>query len=122
VALDRVEGSEGGAREGHCGRTDVAFKLYVRQRVPWHRPEDYTHMLDGLRKAGWQGWLTAGRCIGSVSTMGAPDDRHRHHALSPQAPAVLGDGEKAIAVAISKPNGGPKSGAIERLWRNISQI
>ena len=30
----------------------AAFEMYVRQRVPWHRPEDYTHMLDGLRKAG----------------------------------------------------------------------
>ena len=44
----------------------AAFEMYVRQRVPWHRPEDYTHMLDGLRKAGWglptngQGFL-AGR-------------------------------------------------------------
>jgi tetratricopeptide (TPR) repeat protein len=32
----------------------AAFEMYVRQRVPWHRPEDYTHMLDGLRKAGWR--------------------------------------------------------------------
>jgi adenylate cyclase len=31
------------------------FDMYVRRRVPWHRPEDYAHMLDGLRKAGWQG-------------------------------------------------------------------
>jgi adenylate cyclase len=31
------------------------FDMYVRRRVPWHRPEDYEHMLDGLRKAGWQG-------------------------------------------------------------------
>jgi adenylate cyclase len=30
----------------------AAFEMYVRQRVPWYRPEDYTHMLDGLRKAG----------------------------------------------------------------------
>jgi adenylate cyclase len=29
--------------------------VYVRNRVPWMRPEDYEHMLDGLRKAGWQG-------------------------------------------------------------------
>jgi adenylate cyclase len=33
----------------------AAFEMYVRQRVPWHRPEDYAHMLDGLRKAGLQG-------------------------------------------------------------------
>jgi adenylate cyclase len=31
------------------------FDMYVRRRVPWHRPEDYEHMLAGLRKAGWQG-------------------------------------------------------------------
>jgi len=24
------------------------------ERVPWMRPEDHAHMLDGLRKAGWQ--------------------------------------------------------------------
>ena len=33
----------------------ATFDLYVRQRVPWHRPEDYAHMLEGLRKAGWEG-------------------------------------------------------------------
>ena len=29
-----------------------SFGMYVRSRVPWHRPEDHAHMLDGLRKAG----------------------------------------------------------------------
>jgi len=29
--------------------------MYVRKRVPWFRPEDHAHLLDGLRKAGWQG-------------------------------------------------------------------
>jgi adenylate cyclase len=33
----------------------ATFDLYVRSRQPWVRPEDYEHMLDGLRKAGWQG-------------------------------------------------------------------
>ena len=28
------------------------FEVYVHSRVPWMRPEDYEHMLDGLRKAG----------------------------------------------------------------------
>jgi adenylate cyclase len=28
--------------------------MYVRQRVPWYRPEDHVHMLEGLRKAGWK--------------------------------------------------------------------
>jgi adenylate cyclase len=52
---------------GQLGRTDEAraalekamalgpasFDIFVRRRAAWHRPED-THMLDGLRKAGWQ--------------------------------------------------------------------
>ncbi len=33
----------------------ASFDLYVRRRVPWHRPEDHAHMVEGLRKAGWQG-------------------------------------------------------------------
>jgi adenylate cyclase len=32
-----------------------AFDRFVCTRVPWHRPDDYEHMLDGLRKAGWNG-------------------------------------------------------------------
>jgi adenylate cyclase len=32
-----------------------SFDMYVRERVPWHRPEDYEHMLEGLRRAGWRG-------------------------------------------------------------------
>ncbi len=32
-----------------------SFEFYVRNRPPWHTPENYEHMLDGLRKAGWQG-------------------------------------------------------------------
>jgi adenylate cyclase len=33
----------------------TSFEIYVRNRVPWMRPEDHAHMLEGLRKAGWQG-------------------------------------------------------------------
>jgi adenylate cyclase len=33
----------------------ASFDMYVRNRVPWHRPEDYEHMVEGLRKAGWEG-------------------------------------------------------------------
>jgi adenylate cyclase len=54
---------------GQIGRVDEAkealkkaivsapksFDIYVRQRVPWHRAEDHAHMLEGLRKAGWEG-------------------------------------------------------------------
>jgi len=28
--------------------------MYVRGRVPWMRPEDHDHMIEGLRKAGWK--------------------------------------------------------------------
>jgi adenylate cyclase len=31
------------------------FDMYVRRGVPWHRPEDDAHMIEGLRKAGWEG-------------------------------------------------------------------
>lgn len=32
-----------------------SFDMYVRCRHPRYRPEDYEHMLEGLRKAGWEG-------------------------------------------------------------------
>jgi len=32
-----------------------AFDMYVRKGVPWMRPEDHAHMLEGLHKAGWEG-------------------------------------------------------------------
>jgi adenylate cyclase len=32
-----------------------SFDMSVRQRAPWFRVEDYEHMLEGLRKAGWEG-------------------------------------------------------------------
>ena len=33
----------------------AAFSMYVRNRVPWFRPEDHAHLVEGLRKAGWEG-------------------------------------------------------------------
>jgi adenylate cyclase len=53
---------------GQLGRTEEArvalersiavspreYDVYVRNRIPWMRPEDYEHMLDGMRKAGWR--------------------------------------------------------------------
>ena len=33
----------------------AAFNMYVRSRVPWFRPEDHAHLVEGLRKAGWEG-------------------------------------------------------------------
>jgi adenylate cyclase len=32
-----------------------AFDLLVHSRAPWYRPEDLDHMIEGLRKAGWEG-------------------------------------------------------------------
>jgi adenylate cyclase len=57
------------AARGQVGRTEEAkealtkampvapasFSSYVRSRLPWVRPEDHAHMLEGLRKAGWDG-------------------------------------------------------------------
>jgi adenylate cyclase len=54
---------------GQSGRSDEAkealkkaiavapasFDMFGRDRVPWFRPEDHAHMLEGLRKAGWEG-------------------------------------------------------------------
>ena len=54
---------------GQAGRSDAAkqalqkaiavapksFDIYVHRRAPWTRAEDYEHMLEGLRKAGWEG-------------------------------------------------------------------
>jgi adenylate cyclase len=33
----------------------ASFDMYVRERVSWMRPEDHAHMVEGLRKAGWEG-------------------------------------------------------------------
>jgi hypothetical protein len=33
----------------------TSFGSKVRERPPWFRPEDHAHMLEGLRKAGWEG-------------------------------------------------------------------
>jgi len=29
--------------------------MLARQRPPWMRPEDHQQMVEGLRKAGWEG-------------------------------------------------------------------
>jgi adenylate cyclase len=43
------------ALERAVSLSPASFDFYVRRRVPWHREEDHLHMLDGLRKAGWEG-------------------------------------------------------------------
>jgi hypothetical protein len=34
---------------------DLSRRRNARNRVPWMRPADYQHMLDGPRTVGWQG-------------------------------------------------------------------
>ena len=51
---DRVDEARQ-ALQSAITRFPKKFDMYVRQRVPWDRPEDYAHILDGLRKAGWEG-------------------------------------------------------------------
>ena len=52
---------------GQLGRIDEAREALEKARsvapptfdmsarAPWRRPEDHAHMLEGLRKAGWEG-------------------------------------------------------------------
>lgn len=51
-------GRFGKAREALNNAVNImpaTFEMYVRNRQPWIRPEDYAHMMEGLRKAGWEG-------------------------------------------------------------------
>ncbi|MDE5458771.1 adenylate/guanylate cyclase domain-containing protein [Bradyrhizobium sp. CSA112] len=43
------------ALEKAVSRAPGAFDMYVRKRAPWFRPEDHAHLVEGLRKAGWNG-------------------------------------------------------------------
>jgi adenylate cyclase len=52
--LGRIEEARE-ALEKAIGIAPATFEMYVRNRVPWMRPEDHEHMLEGLRKAGWPG-------------------------------------------------------------------
>ncbi len=53
--IGRVEEARCALDKAMTIRGGGSFDMYVRERVPWHRSEDYEHMLDGLRKAGWRG-------------------------------------------------------------------
>ena len=57
AALGQLGQTEEGrkALEKAIAISPTSFDMYVRDRVPWMRPEDHAHMLEGLRKAGWQG-------------------------------------------------------------------
>ena len=52
--LDRIEEAKD-ALEKYITIAPGSFDMYVRDRVPWIRAEDHAHMLEGLRKAGWEG-------------------------------------------------------------------
>jgi adenylate cyclase len=55
AALGQLDRTEEGrkALEKAIAISPTSFDMYVRDRVPWMRPEDHAHMLEGLRKAGW---------------------------------------------------------------------
>lgn len=40
--------------EKAISRAPGVFNMYVRNRAPWFRPEDHAHLVEGLRKAGWE--------------------------------------------------------------------
>jgi adenylate cyclase len=48
-------GEAQGALQKAIALAPAVFDMYVHTRPPWFRPEDHAHMLDGLRKAGWDG-------------------------------------------------------------------
>jgi adenylate cyclase len=48
-------GEAQGALQKAIALAPAMFDMYVHTRPPWFRPEDQAHMLDGLRKAGWDG-------------------------------------------------------------------
>jgi adenylate cyclase len=44
-----------GALEKAITVATAAFDMYVRGRPPWYWSVDHAHLLEGLRKAGWEG-------------------------------------------------------------------
>jgi adenylate cyclase len=50
-----------------------SFDFFTRARPPWMHPENHDHMLDGLRKAGWNGKIgLSGRRLSKVTTQALP--------------------------------------------------
>jgi adenylate cyclase len=43
------------AMDRSIAASPALFKMLASQRPPWMRPEDHLHMVEGLRKAGWEG-------------------------------------------------------------------
>ena len=57
AALGQLGRKDEAATALHDFMTDSAsmFDVMIRDRPPYMRPQDHEHMLNGLRKAGWQG-------------------------------------------------------------------
>jgi adenylate cyclase len=52
--LNRVDEAREALRQARAAY-QTSFDFFTRQRQRWFRPEDWEHMRDGLRKAGWEG-------------------------------------------------------------------
>jgi adenylate cyclase len=52
--LNRIDEAREALRQA-IAISQASFDSFVRQRQPFFLPEDHEHMLEGLRKAGWQG-------------------------------------------------------------------
>jgi adenylate cyclase len=68
--LGRIEEAEDTLKKA-IAIAPAAFEMYISGRVPWMRPEDHAHMLEGLRKAGGAGGVrpSTTRWVSGVSTM-----------------------------------------------------
>jgi adenylate cyclase len=52
--LSRIEAAKV-ALEKAIAVAPASFDMHIRQRPPWFRSGDHAHIVEGLRKAGWQG-------------------------------------------------------------------
>jgi adenylate cyclase len=52
--LNRIEAAKV-ALEKAIAIAPASFDMHIRKRPPWFRPEDHAHIVEGLRKAGWEG-------------------------------------------------------------------
>ena len=49
--LGQVDGAREALKQAIAIGPEI-FDMFVRRGVPWIRPEDHAHMVEGLRKAG----------------------------------------------------------------------
>ena len=54
--LNRVEEAAEALKRAVAVMSPISLEMYARRRhIPWVRSDDREHILDGPRKAGWQG-------------------------------------------------------------------